>query len=151
MARPPKPEQLIALEHIRRCMLEHWEEAGPRIAKAEFARISKATWSRWVAQVRAEDAAMVAQPGTVPVMHPPLAPHTVSYETAGERRERTIALSRDRREVIAAVLRDEPNEVAFIDAEDQAYADSFGSVATPGSVMRIQRDPTTGATLTAWK
>ncbi|WP_175761876.1 hypothetical protein [Burkholderia ambifaria] len=67
MARPPKPEQLAALEHIRRCVLAHGEEAGPRIAKADFARISKATWSRWVAQVRAEEAAMVAQP--TPVAH----------------------------------------------------------------------------------
>lgn len=73
MARPPKPEQLAALEHIRRCVLAHGEEAGPRIAKADFARVSKSTWSRWVAQVRLEDAT-VAEQSMPPAHVAPLAP-----------------------------------------------------------------------------
>jgi len=56
MARPPKPEQLSALISIRNLTAEHGPELGTKMARASFGHISKATWSRWVAQVRTEDA-----------------------------------------------------------------------------------------------
>ncbi|MBN6729303.1 hypothetical protein [Burkholderia multivorans] len=62
MARPPRPEQLAALTRIRECMAEHGEEVGARLARADFPKIDKATWSRWCKQVREENAALAAQP-----------------------------------------------------------------------------------------
>ena len=56
MARPPRPEQLAALTRIRECMAEHGEEVGARLARANFPKIDKATWSRWCKQVREENA-----------------------------------------------------------------------------------------------
>ncbi|MGA3887655.1 hypothetical protein ACI2S3_02865 [Ralstonia nicotianae] len=55
MARPPKPEQLAALQVIRALVTEHGEDLGMKLARAQFVHIHKATWSRWCAQVRAED------------------------------------------------------------------------------------------------
>ncbi|CAB5280113.1 hypothetical protein IST455A_01008 [Burkholderia multivorans] len=60
--------------------------------------------------------------GTAPVMHPPLALHTVSYIAAGELRTRTIEHATGRREVIAAILRDERDAVTFAEDIDRAYA-----------------------------
>ncbi|MBU9247804.1 hypothetical protein [Burkholderia multivorans] len=55
MARPARPEQLAALTRIRECMAEHGEEVGARVARADFAKIDKGTWSRWCRQVREEN------------------------------------------------------------------------------------------------
>ena len=60
MPRPYRPDYLPALAHIRHCIAEHGEEAGPKIARAQFPKVDKGTWSRWSRQVREEDNAMRA-------------------------------------------------------------------------------------------
>lgn len=65
MARPPSPEQFAALQRIRQCVAEHGEEMGVRLARADFPKINKSTWSRWVAQIRREDARFASAPSPV--------------------------------------------------------------------------------------
>lgn len=65
MARPPSPEQFAALQRIRECMAEHGEEKGVRIARADFPKVHKATWSRWCKQIRDEDARFASAPSPV--------------------------------------------------------------------------------------
>ena len=69
MARPPRPDQFSALVHIRECIAEHGDETGPRIARAKFPAIDKATWSRWCKQVREEEGALrSAHPTVIPTV-----------------------------------------------------------------------------------
>ncbi|WP_257828654.1 hypothetical protein [Burkholderia glumae] len=82
--------------------------------------------------------------GTLPVMHPPLALHTVSYTAAGEPRTRTIEHATGRREVIAATLRDERDAVTFAEDIDRAYAvelEARGIVARSLVVRAENRSP----------
>ncbi|MDO3558281.1 hypothetical protein [Ralstonia pseudosolanacearum] len=67
MARPARPEQLAALTRIRECMAEHGEEVGARLARADFPKLDKATWSRWCKQVREENARFDTEPPSVTV------------------------------------------------------------------------------------
>ncbi|WP_175761902.1 hypothetical protein [Burkholderia ambifaria] len=63
-----------------------------------------------------------------------LRPHSVTYlagVACDEFKTRTVELATSRREAVVAVLRDEPVEVAFVDLEDQAFADSLGGRAVP--------------------
>jgi hypothetical protein len=66
--------------------------------------------------------------GNKPVMHPPLSSHSVSYMAGGELRIRTIELAAERREVIAAVLRDEHDAVTFVEEADREIAESMESL-----------------------
>jgi len=66
MPRPYRPDYLPALTHIRQCIAEHGEEAGPKIARANFTKVDKGTWSRWCRQVREEDNLTRAAPTSLP-------------------------------------------------------------------------------------
>ena len=70
MPRPFRPDYLPALAHIRRCIAEHGEEAGPRIARAQFPKVDKGTWSRWCRQIREEDGITCAAAPSLPVPAP---------------------------------------------------------------------------------
>jgi hypothetical protein len=70
MPRPYRPDYLPALALIRQCIAEHGEEAGPKIARAQFSKVDKGTWSRWCRQIRDEDNAMRAAPPSRPMSAP---------------------------------------------------------------------------------
>lgn len=86
MARPPSPEQFAALQRIPECVAEHGEELGVRLARADFPKINKSTWSRWVAQIRREGARFASAPSSVvapvPVMAERLQPAELVAEPA---------------------------------------------------------------------
>jgi hypothetical protein len=66
MPRPYRTDYLPALAHIRHCIAEHGEEAGPKIARAQFPKVDKGTWSRWCRQIRDEDSTMHASAQSLP-------------------------------------------------------------------------------------
>ncbi len=74
MARPPSPEQFAALQHIRECVAEHGEEVGVRLARADFPKVHKTTWSRWCKQIREEDARYASAPSPVSAAPVPVRP-----------------------------------------------------------------------------
>lgn len=85
MARPPSPEQFAALQRIRECVAEHGEEVGVRLARADFPKVNKTTWSRWRKQIREEDARFASAPSPVsapvPVRTEPLRPSELVVES----------------------------------------------------------------------